>query len=171
LLTAKVDIETKYEGIETGADDFIPKPFERNYLILRIKNLLESREKMRKKFQKSHVLESAEITVTSVDEKFLSLLMEEIEAGISNAEFSINTLESKLAMSHAKFYRKIKSLTGQSAQELLQSMRMKRAHQLLSKNKGMRIAEVAFMVGFTNPKYFSKCFKEVYGYPPSKLLK
>jgi signal transduction histidine kinase/ligand-binding sensor domain-containing protein/DNA-binding response OmpR family regulator len=171
LLTAKVDLETKYEGIETGADDYIPKPFEMEYLQIRIRNLLESREKLRRLFQKNKVLEPSAVTVTSVDEKFLTSLMEAINEGISDSDFSINTLESKLAMSHAKFYRKIKSLTGQSGQELLLNMRMKRAHQILSENKGLRIAEVAYMVGFTNPKYFSKCFKETFGLAPSELNK
>jgi signal transduction histidine kinase/ligand-binding sensor domain-containing protein/DNA-binding response OmpR family regulator len=171
LLTAKVDLETKYEGIETGADDYIPKPFEIEYLQIRIRNILESREKLRMLFQKNNVLEPSAVTVTSVDKKFLTSLMEAINEGIPESDFSIHTLESKLAMSHAKFYRKIKSLTGQSGQELLLSMRMKRAHQILSENKGLRIAEVAYMVGFTNPKYFSKCFKETYGFAPSELMK
>lgn len=171
LLTAKVDLKTKYDGIKTGADDYIPKPFEMEYLAIRIKNLLESREKLRRRFQKSDILEPSAVTVTSVDEKFLSELMDAINEGIPNSDFSINTLESKMAMSHAKFYRKIKSLTGQSGQELLQSMRMKRAHQILSEKKELRIAEVAYMVGFTNPKYFSKCFKETYGFAPSELNK
>jgi signal transduction histidine kinase/ligand-binding sensor domain-containing protein/DNA-binding response OmpR family regulator len=170
LLTAKVDLETKYEGIETGADDYIPKPFEMAYLYLRIKNLLESRERLRKLFQKSPVLEPSAVTVTSVDEKFLSSLMKAVDEGISESDFSINSLESKMAMSHAKFYRKITSLTGQSGQELLQNMRMKRAHQILSEKKGLRVSEVAYMVGFTNPKYFSKCFRETFGFAPSDLL-
>lgn len=170
LLTAKVDEGTRNEGIETGADDFIPKPFQMDYLRIRIKNLLESREKLRRMFQKSAVLEPSSVTVTSVDEKFLSSLMKAIDEGISDSEFSINSLESKMAMSHAKFYRKITSLTGQSGQELLQNMRMKRAHQILSEKKGLRVAEVAYMVGFTNPKYFSKCFKETFGFAPSDLL-
>jgi len=170
LLTAKVDEETRNDGIETGADDFIPKPFQMDYLLIRIKNLLESREKLRNLFQKSQILEPSSVTVTSVDEKFLTSLMKAIEEGISDSDFSINSLESKMAMSHAKFYRKITSLTGQSGQELLQNMRMKRAHQILSDKKGLRVAEVAYMVGFTNPKYFSKCFKETFGFAPSDLL-
>ena len=169
LLTAKVDQETKYDGIKTGADDYIPKPFEMEYLSIRIKNLLHSREKLRMWFQKSNLFEPSAVTVTSIDEKFLPLLMKALDEGISDSDFSINSLESKLAMSHAKFYRKIKSLTGQSGQELLQNLRMKRAHQILSEKKGLRVAEVAYMVGFTNPKYFSKCFKETFGYPPSDL--
>lgn len=169
LLTARTDVETKYKGIETGADDFIPKPFEIKYLSLRVDNLLHSREKLRKLFQKSHSMEPSAVTVTSIDEKFLSKLREAIDKGMSDADFSINSLESEMGMSHANFYRKIKGLTGQSGQELLQNMRMKRAHQILSENKGIRIGEVAYMVGFTNPKYFSKCFKETFGYSPSEL--
>jgi signal transduction histidine kinase/ligand-binding sensor domain-containing protein/DNA-binding response OmpR family regulator len=171
LLTAKVDQETKYDGIKTGADDYIPKPFEMEYLRIRIKNLFDTREKLRQLFQKSSLLEPSFVHVTSIDEKFLPLLMKALDEGISDSDFSINSLESKLAMSHAKFYRKIKSLTGQSGQELLQNLRMKRAHQILSEKKGLRVAEVAYMVGFTNPKYFSKCFKETYGFPPSDLAK
>jgi signal transduction histidine kinase/ligand-binding sensor domain-containing protein/DNA-binding response OmpR family regulator len=171
LLTAKVDFETKYSGIKTGADDYIPKPFEMEYLRIRIKNLFDTREKLRLLFQKSNVLEPSFVNVTSIDEKFLPLLMKALDEGISDSEFTINSLESKLAMSHAKFYRKIKSITGQSGQELLQNLRMKRAHQILSEKKGLRVAEVAYMVGFTNPKYFSKCFKETFGFPPSDLVK
>lgn len=171
LLTAKVDLETRYEGIETGADDYIPKPFEMEYLSIRIKNLLDSREKLRILFQKSNILEPSAVTVTSVDEKFLTALMKALEEGITDSDFSINSLESSMAMSHARFYRKITSLTGQSGQELLQNMRMKRAYQILTEKKGLRVAEVAYMVGFTNPKYFSKCFKETYGIAPSELMK
>lgn len=171
LLTARVDLETKYEGIETGADDYIPKPFEMEYLLLRIKNLLHSREQLRRIFQNSAVLEPSAVTVTSIDEKFLSALMEAINSGIPDSDFSVGLLESAMDMSHANFYRKVKSLTGQSGQELLQNMRMKRAHQILSEKKGLRVSEVAYMVGFTNPKYFSKCFKEMYGFAPSDLIK
>jgi YesN/AraC family two-component response regulator len=169
LLTANVELETKYKGIETGADDYIPKPFEMEYLSLRIKNLLHSREELRKLFQKSSYLEPSAVTVTSLDEKFLESLKLAIEKGMSNTDFSITTLESEMGMSHANFYRKIKGLTGQSGQELVQNMRMKRAYQILSEKKGIRVAEVAYMVGFTNPKYFSKCFKEAFGFAPSKF--
>jgi len=171
LLTAKVDLETKYSGIKTGADDYIQKPFEMEYLSIRIKNLLESRERMRMMFKKNNLLEPSVASVTSVDEKFLMTLMKALEEGIPESDFSINSLESTLAMSHAKFYRKLKRLTGLSGQELLQNLRMKRAHQILSDKKGLQVSEVAYMVGFSNPKYFSKCFKETYGYPPSDLVK
>jgi len=169
LLTAKVDLKTKYEGIETGADDFIPKPFEMEYLLIRINNLLRSRENLRKIFQRSVVLEPSDITVTSLDEKFLATLMKTIEEKMSDEEFTINSLESQLGLSHSTFYRKIKTLTGQSGQEFLLNVRIKRAHQILSEKKGVRVSEVAYMVGFSSPKYFTKCFKEYFGYSPSEM--
>ncbi|MCF6332014.1 MAG: response regulator [Draconibacterium sp.] len=169
LLTAKVDRETKYQSIETGADDYISKPFEMEYLVLRINNLLTTREQLRKLFQKNSSLELSAITVTSIDEKFLSLLLTTLEKGISDPGFNINALEYEMGMSHANFYRKVKSLTGQSGKEILQEMRMKRAMQLLSDNKNIRVSEVAFMVGFADPKYFSKCFKEKFGVAPMEF--
>lgn len=169
LLTAKTDLKTKYEGIETGADDFIPKPFEMKYLVLRINNLLQSRENLRKLFQQSNKIEPAEITVTSIDKKFLSTLMDAIEERMSDESFSISSLESLVGMSHTSFYRKIKTLTGQSAKELLLSCRMKKAYQILSENSGVRVSEVAYSVGFSNHAYFTRVFKEVYGYPPSDI--
>jgi CheY-like chemotaxis protein len=169
LLTARIDKKTKYEGIETGADDYISKPFEMDYLVLRIKNLLKTREQLRKIFQTNNKLDPSAVTVTSLDEKFITSLMDAIKKGIPNPDFNISSLEMKMGMSHSNFYTKIKSLTGQSGKEILQDMRMKRAKQLLTDTKEIRVSDVAYMVGFTNPKYFSKCFKEKYGVAPSEL--
>lgn len=170
LLTAKTDKKDKYKGIETGADDYISKPFEMEYLLLRIKNLLHSREQLRKIFQsRDTLLEPSSVTVNSIDEKFLKDLMKAIEEGIPNSEFSVNSLEKTLGMSHSNFYRKVKSLTGLSGKELLNEMRMKRAKQILLDNNSIRVDEVAYMVGFTNPKYFGKSFKDYFGVSPSKM--
>ena len=169
LLTAKVSQESKYEGIETGADDYIPKPFEMEYLVIRIRNLLQIRETLRKKFQKSLSFEPKAVSVTSIDEKFLTKLIEILEAAIPDFDFPVNAIEEQLGMSHSTFYRKVKSLTGNSAKEILQEMRMKRAYQISSENKGLRINELAYMVGFSNAKYFSKCFKERFGILPSEM--
>lgn len=172
LLTAKTDKKAKYEGIETGADDYIPKPFEIEYLALRIKNLLHSREQLRKIFQsRDTVLEPSAVTVNSIDEKFLENLMEAIEKGIPDSEFSVSSLENMLGMSHSNFYRKVKNLTGKSGIELLNEMRMKRAKQILLDNKKIRIDEVTYMVGYSNPKYFGKNFKETFGISPTEMKK
>lgn len=171
LLTAKADTATKYEGIEIGADDYISKPFEMEYLILRIKNLLKSREQLRRLFQINNRLDPSAVTVSSLDEKFLSQLMNAMENGISDPDFTVNSLESIMGMSHSNFYRKIKNLTGQSGKDILLNMRMKRAKQILTDNPGVRISEVAYMVGYTNPKYFSQSFKDFYGVLPSDITK
>jgi len=97
--------------------------------------------------------------------------MKALESGIPDPDFTVNSLESTMGMSHSNFYRKIKSLTGQSAKDVLMSMRMKRAKQILTDNQGIRISEVAYMVGYANPKYFSHNFKEFYGVLPSEITK
>ncbi|WP_439130885.1 hybrid sensor histidine kinase/response regulator transcription factor [Polaribacter sp.] len=172
LLTAKTDKKSKYEGISIGADDYIPKPFEIEYLALRIRKLLESRELLRKIFQKRNLsLKPSSVTVNSLDEKFIKDLLEALEEAIPESEFSVTSLEDKLGMSHSNFYRKVKSLTGKSGKELLDEMRMKRAKQILIDNKKIRIDEVAYMVGFSNPKYFGKSFKETFGVSPTEMKK
>jgi signal transduction histidine kinase/DNA-binding response OmpR family regulator/ligand-binding sensor domain-containing protein len=171
LLSAKTEEDAKYEGIKIGADDYISKPFEMEYLILRIQNILKSREQLRKLFQLNHSLNPSAITVSSLDEKFLSQLMKEMENGLSDPEFTVISLEEKMGMSHSNFYRKIKNITGQSGKDILLDMRMKRAKQILTDTKGIRVSEVAYMVGYTNPKYFSQSFKEYYGILPSEIEK
>lgn len=168
LLTAKGEAQTKYESIEIGADDYISKPFDMEYLFIRIKNLLNYKDQLRKLFQSNSNLEPSDVTLPSHDDKFFSKLMSVIEEGIPDPEFTVNSLEEKMGMSHTNFYRKIKNMTGQSGKEILMSMRMKRAKQILLDSENIRISEVAYAVGFSNPKYFSKCFKEYYGILPSE---
>lgn len=168
LLTARVDDASRYKGLDTGADDYITKPFDTEYLRLRITNILKTREQLRNLFQQNMDLEPSAVTVTSADDKFLRQLMEKIEEGIPEPDFKVDTLEKELGISHTHFYRKVKSLTGCSGKELLQNMRLKRAIDLLGQNKQLRISEIAYMTGFNNPKYFSKCFKERYRVTPSE---
>jgi signal transduction histidine kinase/ligand-binding sensor domain-containing protein/DNA-binding response OmpR family regulator len=168
LLTARTDNEIKYRGLEMGADDYISKPFEIDYLSIKVKNLIASREHLRNLFQNNIMLEPSKVTVTSIDEKFLKSLMVEIEKGITNPEFTIEFLEKEMGMSHSKLYRKIKSITGQSGKELLQDMRLKRAAQLITDNKKISVADLTDMVGFSDPKHFSACFKQKFGVPPSE---
>ncbi|MFC2080002.1 two-component regulator propeller domain-containing protein [Bacteroidota bacterium] len=170
LLTARTDMETKLKGIETGADDYISKPFDMDYVCMRVKNILKTREHLKNLFRKNSELEPSVVTVSSPDELFLKKLMRIIEQGIPESDFSVDSLEQGMGMSHTNFYRKVKSITGQSGKELLQNVRLKRAVQLLTQNK-IRISEIAYMTGFSNPKYFSKCFKEKYGVRPSEYLK
>lgn len=167
LLTARTDKEIKHKGLEKGADDYISKPFDIDYVSIKIRNLIKDRENLRKLFQSSIALSPSKVTVNTLDEKFLSALFEKLEIGIPDPEFSVDSLEKDMAMSHSKFYRKVKTLTGLSGKELLQDFRLKRAAQILSENN-ISVADVCFMVGFTEPKYFSICFKSKFNVPPSE---
>jgi AraC-like DNA-binding protein len=169
LLTALVNEEAKYRGIDRGADEYLLKPFKINYLELRVSKLLESRKQLREAFSGPYELNPAEVTVTNLDEVFLTELLEKLEAFIPEADFSINKLEAEMGMSHANFYRKVKALTNLSGKEILQSLRMKRALHLFKNEPGLRVSEVAYMVGFSNPKYFSRCFKEAHQVTPSQV--
>ena len=167
LLTARTDNDIKFKGLEIGADDYISKPFDIDYLNVKVKSLIASRENLRNLFQKNIKIEPSKVTVTSLDEKFINTLLVEIEKGIPNPDFTIDFLEKEMGMSHSKFYRKVKNLTGQSGKELLQEMRLKRAVQLITDNKKISVADLADMVGFSDPKHFSACFRQKYGVSPS----
>jgi len=167
LLTARTDNEIKLKGIETGADDYIAKPFDTDYLLTKIKSLIKNRDNLRQLFQNNIVFEPSKVTVTSTDEKFLNDLMKEIEKGIPNSEYTVDNLEKELSMSHAKFYNKVKNLTGLSGKELLQDFRLKRAAQIITENE-VSVADVCYMVGFSDPKYFSACFKAKFKVTPTE---
>jgi DNA-binding response OmpR family regulator len=166
LLTAKASDENIVKGIETGADDYIIKPFNTRLLHARIKNLIDLRLQMQQKFKRRNILQPDEISITSIDETFLNELHDAIEKNISDSNFHVEQLGKKLYMSRATLYRKIMALTGESPNQFIRSYRLKRAAQLLRDKYG-NVTEVAMAVGFTNMAYFSKCFKEVFQQLPS----
>jgi signal transduction histidine kinase/CheY-like chemotaxis protein/methylphosphotriester-DNA--protein-cysteine methyltransferase len=166
LLTAKASDENIIKGIETGADDYITKPFNIKILHARIKNLIELRSQAQQKIKRRNMLQPDEISVSNVDELFLKELHDVCEKYLSNPDFHVEKLSKKLYMSRATLYRKIIALTGESPNHFIRSYRLKRAAQLLTANFG-NITEVAMAVGFTNMAYFSKCFKEAFHQLPS----
>jgi signal transduction histidine kinase/ligand-binding sensor domain-containing protein/DNA-binding response OmpR family regulator len=170
LLTAKASVENKIEGLETGADDYIVKPFEMSELLIRIKNLLESRKKLRERFSREITLQPASISITPLDEKLLRRVMEIMEEHISDSNFGVELFCQEAAMSRVQLYRKLKALTDQSPSDFIRSMRLKRAAELIIHNAG-NIAEVAFQVGFKEPSYFTKCFQMQFGKTPSEFAK
>ena len=169
LLTAKASGEGKIEGLETGADDYIIKPFEAAELLVRIKNLIESRRKLREHFSRQITLEPASIAITSVDEQFLQRVMQIIEAHMSDTSFGVDAFGREVGMSRTQLYRKLHALTDQSPSEFIKTIRMKRAAALLLQQYG-NIGEVAFAVGYNDPSYFTKCFREVFGQAPSEYV-
>lgn len=170
MLTAKSGMENKIEGLETGADAYLTKPFNAKELQVQVKNLIKQRQKLRELFSKGNIVNPKEVTLTSLDEQFLQKTLDLLEEQFSYPNFGIPQMREKLAMSNAQLHRKIKAITNQSPGELLRVFRLKRAAQIL-KQKGENVTEVAYMVGFNNLSYFAKCFKEFHGVSPSTFNK
>ena len=169
LLTAKASGESRIEGLETGADDYLTKPFEAAELLVRIKNLIEGRKKLRERFSREITLQPASISITSMDEKLLQHVMQIVEEHMSDSNFGVEAFCREAGMSRTQLHRKLKALTDQSAGDFIRIMRLKRAAELLANQVGS-IAEVAFMVGFNDPSYFTKCFQKQFGKTPSEFV-
>ncbi len=170
LLTARTLITDKIEGYETGADDYLTKPFNEDILNIRIKNLLHNRKILRDRFLKEGILSPKEITVNSPDEKFLSDLVSIIEAHIDESEFNIDELTRSIGMSHSSVYKKLKALTGMTIVGFFKDYRLKRAAQLLEKNM-FSITDICFNVGYTDRRHFSQEFKKKYKMTPYTYAK
>ena len=168
LLTAKAGQEHKVAGLETGADDYLTKPFDEKELRVRVRNLIEQRRQLREKFGGELVLRPSAVAVTSVDQRFLEKVKETIEANLGNEQFSVTELAEAVAFSRSQLHRKLKSLTDKSPNELIRNFRLTRAKELLEQGAG-NVSEVALEVGYGNLSYFTKSFKEAFGQLPSEL--
>lgn len=166
MLTAKASSLDKIAGFETGADDYIMKPFEPDELKARIKNLIEQRKRIHNHFKNHGIIDLDETGITSVDKKFLIRTLQTISDKISESSFNVEALAEKLAVSRTVLHKKVTSLTGEPPVELIKRIRLNTAAQLIEKKFG-NITEIALEVGFNNPAYFSECFKKHFGVPPS----
>lgn len=170
LLTAKSGQENKIEGLQTGADDYLTKPFDVKELRIRVENLINTRKKLQEKFSKGEFLSKrSEKKLKGIDEKFLAKVIEVIEKHLSEEEFSIEECSSEVGLSRTHFHKKMRALVGKSPSQYVRTVRLFRAKQMIQDEKG-NISEVAYSVGFSSPQYFSKCFKEEFGYPPSNII-
>lgn len=169
LLTARNTSDQQLEGLETGAVDYITKPFSTKILLAKIANLLEMRNKLQQKYHRIFKVELSQLEPEHPDEKFLFKLVNIIEERISDQAFSVNDLAVEIGMSRSVLFRKVKALTGQAIVDLVITIRLKKAAMLL-KQKNLSIAEVAFSVGFSDAKYFSRSFKEEYGKTPTEYM-
>lgn len=167
LLTARAETEATVEGLDTGADDYLVKPFEPQVLLARIRNLIEQRRRLRERFSRRFIVEPKELAVTSTDERFMQKLMDLLEKHISDIGFGVESLGREMGMSRVQLYRKIKALTDQSASEFIRTIRLRRAAQLLKGHSGT-VSEVCYSVGFDSPSYFAGCFKKLFGETPSE---
>jgi DNA-binding response OmpR family regulator/nitrogen-specific signal transduction histidine kinase len=167
LLTAIGSEEKQLQGLKAGVNDYITKPFTFEILASKIRNLLAQQELLHKRFQKQIEVNPQEVTITPVDEKFLKQALEIVEKNMDKPEFSVEDLSRDMFMNRVTLYRKILSITGKTPIEFIRTLRLKRAAQLLEKS-GMSIAEIAYEVGFNNPKNFTKAFKEEFKIIPSQ---
>lgn len=167
MLTAKAGIDNKIEGLETGADDYLTKPFNGKELLVRVKNLIVQREKLRELFSdKAKTINPKSVTVTSIDQKFLENVLDLLEEKHPQSDFGVRQMQAHLGMSKTQLHRKLKALTNESPGELLRNYRLKKAGQLIAQHADS-VTQIAYMVGFNNLSYFSKCFKDFFGVSPS----
>jgi len=167
MLTAKAGQESKLEGLETGVDDYLTKPFSSKELLVRVRNLIEQRRRLRARFSREVILKPNEIAITPPDEQFLTRVKAAVEKNLGDEDFSVEDLVQEVGMSRTQLHRKLKALTDQSAGQFILSMRLQRAIELMKQNAGT-VAEIAYMVGFNTPNYFAKCFRKQFGCSPSE---
>lgn len=170
MLTAKVSRADKITGLQTGADDYIAKPFNMAELKVRAKNLIDQRKRLRERFRREITIEPGDISITPLDEKFLSRAIELVEIHIKDEGFDLSVLMNELNMSRSTLFRKLQALTDQSPTEFIRTIRLKRAASLLRQNYG-NVTQVAMEAGFNNLSYFNRTFKKFFGVSPLEYSK
>jgi signal transduction histidine kinase/DNA-binding response OmpR family regulator/ligand-binding sensor domain-containing protein len=167
FLTAKATEKSKLSGLGTGAEDYLTKPFNKTELILKVRNIIMARDKIREKLRLELLSEAPSVVVQSSDEQFLVKVKEVIHRRLNDSQLGVDSLCVDIGMSRTQLYRKINALTGYSVNELIRKFRLKRAAQLLDQHWG-GVSDIAYEIGFTNLSYFSKCFKDEFGVSPSE---
>jgi len=170
ILTARAGLENEKIGLETGADEFVLKPFNIEVLKLRVENILRTKAQWMKKFSTSSSSPPWKELSNKIDQNFLQKAMDIIKKNMDNAEFSVEKFALEIGMSRTALFNKIKSITGQSTSEFIRMIRLKHAVKLL-KSGEYSITEIVYLSGFMDPKYFRTCFKRQYEKTPSAFLK
>ena len=172
LLTARSREEDRLEGLETGADAYIVKPFNMDILRRTIHNMLDSRRLLRMKYERTDGLEEQmeEIRLKSPDEKLLDKIMECVRKNLTNSDLNIDMISDEVGISRVHLHRKMKELTGQTPHDFIRSIRLKKAAQLLTE-RGMNVTEVMYACGFANSASFSTIFRKYYGMSPRDYMR
>lgn len=170
LLTAKAEVESQFKGIDTGADDYITKPFDKKLLALKVEKLIESRKQLQLRYSQELILLPKDIAITNLDEIFLKKVQEILDRNLVESSFSVTDFSEAVGMSRMQLHRKLKALTGLTASEFIRSQRLKLAIQLL-KTSDINISQVGYSVGFNDHSYFTKCFKKAYNCTPTEFAK
>ena len=168
LLTAKVGDTNEIEGLKTGADAYVTKPFNREKLKLRVGKLIENRQKLQQHFSKNFNF-SPKVKVSSTETDFLKRLKKVLDKNLVNTDFTSESFAEAMAMSRTQLHRKLKAIAGLSTSEFIRAQRLRLAIELL-KNSDATVSEIAYQIGFNTPSYFIKCFKEAYQCTPNEYL-
>ena len=170
LLTAKSAMEYKIEGLDYGADDYITKPFNMNYLQKRILNIINQRKILKEKFSQDPGFKPEKLTVSTNDQKFLTEVIRLVEENLKTPNYSIENIIEEMGYSRTVFYKKMKGISGYAPKEFIRIVKMKKAAALL-REPDSSIAQVSYDIGYNDPDYFSKSFKNYFGEPPSEYQK
>jgi signal transduction histidine kinase/DNA-binding response OmpR family regulator len=170
LLTAFAQDEQRAMGFESGADAYIPKPFNESLLRIRVRKLIENREKVKGYFQKNLTFGERKENVAEIDKTFINKFRKIIEEKLIDSDLNVDEIGKNLGLSRVQLYRKIKSLTNYAPNELVRIIRLKAAEQLILKTE-KSISEIAYETGFSSPSYFTKCFKEYFTESPTEYVK
>ena len=170
ILTAKSGIENEKEGLETGADEYLLKPFDVDLLKLRLNNILRTKQQWIQKFKTNSSSKPWKELSNKLDQKFIEKSIEIVKKNLDNANFSVEQFALEIGMSRSALFLKLKSVTGQSSSEFIRTIRINNAAKLIRSMK-YSISEIIYMVGFSDPKYFRTCFKKQFGMRPSEYLK
>lgn len=166
LLTARSAVEHTIEGLRIGADDYITKPFNTNLLISRCNNLVNSRRLLQEKFSKQPQAFAQMLATNPMDKEMLDRAMEIIERNMDNTDFNINIFAREMGMARTNLFTKLKAVTGQTPNEFILGIRLKRGALMLRNNPELNITEISDRIGFSSSRYFSKCFKDIYHVSP-----
>jgi len=170
MLTARAGEDSRIEGLQVGADAYIPKPFSGKELQAQIRNLIAQRQTLKQKFSRNMLMRPNEVKEPSMEEKFLLRVRSTVEKHMADENFTVEELATEVGLSRAQLHRKLIALTGVSASRYVRNFRLELAMDLLKKNVGT-VSEIAYRVGFASPAYFTKCFTEDFGMPPSQVRK
>lgn len=171
LLTAQTAVEYNIEGLRLGADDYITKPFNVKTLITRCNNLVNNRRILQEKFSRQVDSTPRLVATNQLDREFLEKAQRIVEAHLDDSEFDVPAFSREMALGRTRLFSKIKGITGQTPNDFILNVRLKKAATWLNNNPEYNISDITYMLGFSSPKYFSKCFKEQFGVSPSVYRK
>jgi len=168
LLTAKDALESRLQGVESGADYYFSKPVSTNLLLLTLRNQLKQQQKIKERYLKDYQVEVRDLVHSTKDKDFMDQLLKIIDDKLEDQELNIDYVSKEIGVSQSKLYKKIKDITGQSSNEFIRTIRLKKSMEIMTR-EDVSISEVMYRVGISSNSYFTTAFKKEFGITPSKF--